>query len=297
MIRAAAIRLGLGLSLALLSACSPPGLLNTLDRAALSGGTRVGADVAFGTHGQRLDVWRSSNTPKANAPVIVFFYGGGWVKGTRQEYGWAARAYASRGFVVVLPDYRKVPSVHFPAFVEDAADAVKWTRDHAREFGGDPNRIAVVGHSAGAYAVAMIALDARWLRQAGAPADTIKAAVGLSGPYDFYPFTEMRGRDALGGWPRPWETQPISFARADAPPMLLITGTADKLVEPRNSETLAARLSALGATAELKEYPRQGHEDIAMALSVPFRSKAPVLDDSVAFLNRTLGFTPPPPKR
>lgn len=290
------------LALALLSACSPPGLLNTLDRAALSGGARVGRDVAFGAHGQRLDVWRSGRTPAANAPVIVFFYGGGWVAGTRQDYGWAARAYASRGFLVVLPDYRKVPAVRFPAFVEDAADAVKWTHDHATDFGGDPNRIAVVGHSAGAYAVAMLALDQRWLRQAGAPADTIKAAVGLSGPYDFYPFTERRGQDALGRWPRPLETQPITFARADAPPMLLVTGDADTLVQPRNSETLAARLRSLGASVEFKAYPRQGHEDIAMALSVPFRGKAPVLDDSVEFLQRSMGLdrtpglpaTPPP---
>ena len=290
------IIVGLVLS-AILSACSPPRLLNTLDRAALSGGQRIGADIAFGTQGQRLDVWRSGATPRANAPVIVFFYGGGWVKGTRQEYAWAARAYASRGFVVVVPDYRKVPAVRFPAFVEDAAEAVAWTRAHAGEFGGDPERIAVVGHSSGAYATAMLALDARWLRQAGAPADTIKAAVGLSGPYDFYPFTETRGRDALGAWPRPLETQPITFARADAPPMLLVTGSNDMLVLPRNAKVLAARLRELGATAEFKEYPGQGHADIAMALSVPFRGKAPVLDDSVAFILRTLDFTPPPRKR
>ena len=193
-----AVAVGLAMMLALLSACSPPRLLNTLDRAALSGGQRVGTDIAFGSQGQRLDVWRARST-KPGAPVVVFFYGGGWVKGTRQEYGWAARAYASRGFVVVVPDYRKVPTVRFPAFVEDAAEAVEWTRDHAAKFGGDPGRIAVVGHSAGAYAVAMLALDRRWMRQAGAPADTIKAAVGLSGPYDFYPFTEQRGHDALGG--------------------------------------------------------------------------------------------------
>ena len=269
----------------LLSACSPPGLLSAVDGFTPGpGGSRVASAVPFGAHGQLLDVWR--NGPKhAGAPVMIFYYGGGWVKGGREEYAFAARAFASRGFVVVLPDYRKVPQVRFPAFVEDAADAVKWTHDHIADYGGDPNRIAISGHSAGGYAVAMLALDRRWLRQAGVSDGTVKAAVGLSGPYDFLPFTG-RAIEALGQWPRPIETQPIHFARADAPPMMLVTGDADTTVRPRNARNLAVRLKALGATVVEKDYAGQGHEDIAMALSLPFRRKATVLDDVVAFLRQ-----------
>jgi acetyl esterase/lipase len=218
--------------------------------------------------------------------VLIFFHGGGWVKGSRQEYGWAARAYASKGFVVVVPDYRKVPQVRFPAFVEDAADAVRWTKDNIAKYGGDPDRIAVAGHSAGGFAVAMLTLDRQWLAKAGAP-DAIKAAVGLSGPYDFYPFTG-RAVAAMGEWPRPQETQPLTFARTDAPPMMLVTGTTDTTVRPKNARNLAAKLKALGATVELKEYAAQGHEDIAMALSLPFRGKSPVLEDTAQFLNAHL---------
>ncbi len=266
----------------------PPMQLDIIDRLTPGdGANQVAADVGFGSHDQKLDVWRAGDAKPGGAPVIVFFYGGGWANGDRQSYGWAARGLASKGFVVVVPDYRKVPQVAFPGFVQDGAEAIRWTRDNIAKFGGDPNRIAVSGHSAGGHIAAMLALDPQWLAQVGAPG-AIKAAVGLSGPYDFLPFTG-RAIAALGQWPRPAETQPISFARKDAPPMLLITGTADDTVRPKNSRNLAARLKALGAVVEEKEVPGQGHEDIVMALSRPFRSKSAVLDDSAAFLSRVLG--------
>ena len=273
---------------ALLSTCSGPMLLDRLDGVTPgAGGSRAASNIPFGSHAQTLDVWRNGAAKPGGAPVLVFFYGGGWVQGTAREYGWVARAYASKGFVVVMPDYRKVPQVRFPAFVQDAADAVKWTQDNIAKYGGDPERIGVAGHSAGAHSVAMLALDPRWLAAVGAPG-AIKAAVGLSGPYDFFPFTG-RATAAMGGWPRPPETQPINYARKDAPPMMLVTGTDDTTVRPKNARNLFRRLSDTGALVVEKEYPGLGHEDIAMALSLPFRGKAPVLDDSSAFLMAHLG--------
>ena len=269
---------------------SPPGQLSILD-AAMGGGIgadRPGSAIPFGTHGQTLDVWRPSNAPKAGNPVLIFWYGGGWVAGDRRAYAFAARAFAKAGFVVVMPDYRKVPHIHFPAMLQDGAEAVKWTRDHIAEFGGDPHRIGVAGHSAGAYTVAMLALDQRWLRAEGVDPHIIRAAVGLSGPYNFYPFTSKRAIDALGNAADPMMTQPIHFARADAPPMLLVTSTLDTEVKPHNAYDLAAKLKGLGATVTLIDYPGLTHEHVAMALSKPFRGKAPVLGDSVAFLKAQL---------
>jgi acetyl esterase/lipase len=261
----------------------PPMQLDMIDRLTPgAGGTLVAGDVDFGAHGQKLDVWRDGAAKPGGAPVIVFLHGGGWVKGDRPSYGWAARGLASKGFVVVVPDYRKVPQVRFPAFLEDGAEAVRWTRDNIARLGGDPARIAVMGHSAGAHTAIMLALDPQWLAKAGAPG-AVNAAVGLSGPYDFLPFTG-RGIAAMGQWPRPLETQPIHYARKDAPPMLLITGTEDTTVRPKNARNLAAAMKALGAPVELREYAEQGHEDIVMALSRPFRSKSTVLDDSAGFL-------------
>lgn len=260
---------------------SGPALLDTLDGFwPGENGTIIAKAMPFGKNGQTLNVWRTGDAKAA--PVVVFYYGGGWVKGSADEYGWAARAYASKGFVVVVPDYRKVPQVRFPAFVQDAADAVKWTQDNIAKYGGDPGRIAIAGHSAGAHSVAMLALDPRWLAAAGAPG-VVKAAVGLSGPYDFYPFTG-RAVAAMGQWPKPAETQPLTYARKDAPPMMLITGTADTTVRPKNARNLFKALTDAGAVVVEKEYPGLGHEDIAMALSLPFRGKATVLDDSSAFL-------------
>lgn len=271
----------------------PPKLLSIIDGLAGGGrGTRMTGDgIAFGSHGQRLDVWRPApgwRTASGRLPVVVFLYGGGWVKGSRDAYAFAARAYAARGFVVVVPDYRKVPGVRFPAFVQDGAQALRWVRDHVADYGGDPARVALVGHSAGAYAVAMLALDPRYLRAEGVDPAIVRAGVGLSGPYDFYPFTG-RAVEAMRGVADPQATQPIAFAHAGAPPMLLVTSTSDTVVKPRNARNLALALRRAGSMAEYRNYVGLTHEEVVMALSKPFRGKGSVLEDSVAFLSRHLG--------
>lgn len=282
--------LGLGVAA---SVTSPPMLLSILD-GAMGGGLGVekaGDAIAFGSHGQRLDIWRPTQRGRHPLPVLIFWYGGGWVKGTREAYAFAARAYAKQGFLVVVPDYRKVPAVRFPAFLEDGAQAVRWTRDHVGGFGGDPDRIAIAGHSAGAYTVAMLTLDPRWLRAQGVDPSIIKAAVGLCGPYDFYPFTDRRAIDAMQGVPYPKLTQPIHFARADAAPMLLVSAGDDVEVRAHNANNLTSRLRALHGRVTHIDYPGLSHENVAMALSVPFRGKEPVLADSVHFLRTALART------
>ena len=269
---------------------SPPGLLSFLD--GLEGGgvgtDRVARAVPFGDHGQALDVWRPAGARAKPLPVVIFWYGGGWVNGSRGAYAFAARAYAKQGFVVVVPDYRKVPQVRFPAFLQDGAQAVKWTRDHVASYGGDPARIALAGHSAGAYTVAMLTLDPRWLRAEGVDPGIVKAAVGLCGPYDFYPFTVKRSIDAMQGVADPQMTQPLHFARGDAAPMLLISAGDDVQVHAHNAVNLTARIAQLGGRVTHIDYPGISHENVVMALSVPFRGKAPVLRDSVAFLDRAM---------
>ena len=275
----------------MLAFTSPPRLLSLYDRArgGTAGAQQVAEGVAFGSHGQMLDIWAPEAAGGAARPVVIFWYGGGWAKGDRTSYAFAGRALARAGFLVVIPDYRKVPQVHFPAFLDDGAEAVAWVEDNIAQFGGDPRRLAFMGHSAGAYEAIMLALDSKRLVAAGADPANVKAAVGLSGPYDFYPFTSDRAINAMSQWPRPEETQPITFARADAPPLLLVTSDGDETVRPKNANNLGAKLRALGAPVEVKNYGPLDHEEIVMALSVPFRSKGPVLADSVAFLRKHLG--------
>ena len=277
-----------GAGLALLG-CSPAGLLNGVSRIAGDGGVRTAArGAAFGADPrQKLDVYVPDTVPAGTRlPMVIFFYGGGWVDGSRADYAFAGRAFAAQGFVAVVADYRLVPQVRFPSFIEDGALAVKWVHDNAVRFGGDPARISLAGHSAGAYIAAMLSLDRHYLTDVGVDPAIVRAAALLSGPYDFFPFTEPLGRNALGQWPRPAETQPITFARADAPPMLLMHGTADTVARPYNSQQLAAKLTALGAPVELRLYPGKSHIDTIKSLSPAFRGSTPALADSIAFLRR-----------
>lgn len=276
----------------LLAFTSPPRLLSHYDRV-MGGGANaklVAEGVPFGTHGQTLDIWAPDMLLTRGPPtVVIFWYGGGWAKGDRESYAFAGRALASQGFLVVIPDYRKVPQVLFPAFLDDGAEAVAWTQNNIAQYGGDPKLMAFMGHSAGAYQAIMLALDSKRLVAAGVDPANVTAAVGLSGPYDFYPFDKPRSIAAFSQWSRPEETQPITFARKDAPPLLLVTSEGDETVRPKNANNLAARLQAMGAPVEVKNYGPLDHEEIVMALSKPFRSKGPVLADSVAFLREHRG--------
>lgn len=271
---------------------SPPKALDVLNDVfpGDDGVVRLATGVPFrdGPRG-KLDIWARPSVDGRRRPVLVFFYGGGWAKGRRQDYGFVAKAYAARGFVVVIPDYRLVPEVRFPTFLEDAATAVRWTHDNIARHGGDPDRIVVAGHSAGAYLAVMLALDRRYLAAAGVDPGVVRAAAGLAGPYDFYPFDKKRSIDAMSRAPDPRATQPVTFARADAPPLWLAAGTADTTVRPRNAIRLAARQRKLGSTTTvLRLYPGSSHNDLIMALSKPFRDKAPVLAESTAFFEASL---------
>lgn len=268
----------------------PPRVLSWIDWA--QGGGRgaelVGDAVPFGAQGQTLDVWRPADATTTKRPVVIFYYGGGWAHGNRRAYAFVARAYAKAGFVVVVPDYRKVPAVRFPAFLQDSADAVKWTRDHVADYGGDAGRIATAGHSAGAYAAIMLTMDPRWLRAIGVDPRIIRAGVGLCGPYDFFPFDKPRSIAAFAGVEDGPSTQPIHYARAGLPPLMLVTASRDTQVRPYNAVNLAKALRKAGSPVEFRNHEGLTHEEVVMALSVPFRDKAPVLSESVAFLNRAM---------
>ena len=265
---------------ALAAACSP---LRTFDALVpKDGGVRVVVrDAAFGPGPrQRVDVYAPRIGGGAARPVIVFLYGGSWNSGTKAGYGFVGRALAARGFVVAIPDYRLVPEVRYPAFLQDNAAAVRWVRANVGRVGGDPDRLVIAGHSAGAYDAAMLATDPRWL---GADRRAVRGWIGLAGPYDFLPFDQPVTRAAFGHVADPAETQPVTHAGAGDPPALLATGERDTLVAPRNSDALAARLAAAGVRVERRRYPALGHVGVLTAIARPLRGRAPVLADMAAF--------------
>jgi acetyl esterase/lipase len=272
-----------------LSACSPLSLFATLTPKDAARTRERG--VAYSALArQALDVY-APERETAPAPVAVFFYGGSWDSGRRQDYGWVGRALAAQGFLTLVPDYRLYPAVRYPGFVEDGALAVRWAVDHARALGGDPGRIVLIGHSAGAYNAAMLALDDLWLKAAGVDPKVVRAFAGLSGPYDFLPLDGPVTQRTFGDFADLPATQPAAYARPDSPAAFLATGDGDTTVRPRNTRILAAALRSKGVAVEERHYAGLKHADTVLALSRPFRGKAPVLAEMTAFLKARTGQT------
>jgi acetyl esterase/lipase len=260
-------------------------LLDRIDRAFTAGDAELAiGPVAYGEHPQqRLLAYRPAGSDASGSlPVLVFFHGGGWHSGRPEDYAFVARNFAPEGFVVVTAGYRLNEAGRYPAMLEDGAAAVRWVRDNAPDLGGDASRIYLMGHSAGAYNAIMLALDPQWLANEGLSPDAIEGAIGLAGPYDFYPFDKDSSRNAFGHVATPEITQPIAFARADAPALLLATGDEDTIVRPRNSFALARALTRAGRPSEPVVFEGMDHKEIVMALARPFdrdaRVKRAVLD-------------------
>lgn len=265
-------------------------IVNTL---AIGRGVEVARDIRF-ADGRRglLDVYAPKGAQ--DAPLAVFFYGGSWEEGKKSDYKFAAMALAKRGTVVVVPDYRLYPDVRFPDFLADGARAVRWARRNGSEFGADPRLFFLIGHSAGAYIAAMLALDRRLLDTEDR--DAIAGVVGLAGPYDFLPLqspTLKRIFAPAGGDLS--TSQPINYARADAAPMLLLSGLADKTVSPGNSRRLATRIRGLGGDAETRFYKGINHTTVLGAFSPLLRALAPSLGDTLAFIRARSALIRPKP--
>lgn len=274
---------GIGLAMPMLG-CTPARLLNAL---VTEQGYKVERGIAYGAAPrQKLDIYRPEATPSKNAPVAVFFYGGRWQYGSRADYLFVGQALASRGIMTIIPDYRLHPEVRFPDFVEDGAKALAWVKRNIADHGGKPERIHLIGHSAGAHIAAMLALDGSFLAAETMRLQDLGAMVGLAGPYDFLPIKDPIVKEifAVDDLSR---TQPISHVREVRPPFLLLAGGDDDVVLPGNSERLGAAIQESGGTATVTIYPRLGHVGLILALAAPFRWLAPVLDDSVRFIQST----------
>lgn len=275
----------LALAPLVLAGCASP--LGLLDAVTPGWGYAERLERAYGDHPrQAVDVYRprASYEPGAKLPVVVFFYGGRWQAFEKREFRFVGEALASRGYLAVLPDYRPYPEVTFPAFVEDGAQAVRWARDHAAELGGDPERLVLMGHSAGAHEAMMLALDGTFLQAAGVPRRAVRGVVGMSGPYDFLPFRDDDIKALMGpeaGWPA---TQPIRFVDAHDPPIFLQYGLKDDVVWPHNARNLVAAAEQAGVEAKLVEYANLDHYGVIAAVAAPLRFLGPVLDDAVAFI-------------
>lgn len=272
-----------------------PAVLDAVDRlAGCNRGTIELARASLGSSASSKVIvfGPESGAAAARRPVLLFAHGGSWNKGSPDDYGFVARAFVPEGFIVMLSGYRLHPEAVYPAMLEDTAAAIAWARENIAQYGGDPERIVLAGHSAGAYNVAMTALDRRWLDAAGASDARIAGVIGLAGPYDFYPFDSASTRASFSHAEHPEATQPVNHVSADAPPHLLIHGEEDTLVRPRNTRELARRLNAAGARAETLILPEMAHNDPLLALASPWRRDRTVLGRMLEFAREATASVP-----
>jgi len=275
--------LAVSIAAILVAACSPTAVLNAL---AESDASRTVTDIAYGSDPrQRLDIYVPAK-PNASFPVVLFFFGGSWNSGSRSDYRFVGEALASRGILVVIADYRLYPQVRYPDFLDDSARAAAWTLVNAKEHGGDPARIYIMGHSAGAYNAAMLALDPRWMTKAGSSPRAFAGFIGLAGPYDFLPIENPDVKPVFFAPNSPPDSQPILYVGPASPRSFLAAPESDSLVDPeRSTHQLADKLTAAGVSVTYKRYSRVSHTTLIGAMGRPLRWLAPVLDDVDAFVH------------
>ena len=276
---------------ALLTACSAVDVLNAT---VPSDTYRSSADLAYGSHPrQKVDVYLPSQSLAAKAltaggaPMVVFFYGGSWSSGDRADYRFVGEALASQGIAVVVADYRLSPEVRYPVFLQDSAQAMRWAFENAQKYGANPNRIFVMGHSAGAYNAAMLALDKRWLAGAGLSPARLAGWIGLAGPYDFLPIGDRKTQVAFE-WPgTPPDSQALFHASSASPPALLLAPEIDSLVNTQRSTVgMTQRLKSSGVQVESELFDTVSHVSIVATMASVLRSRAPVLERVTGFVKR-----------
>jgi acetyl esterase/lipase len=235
---------------------------------------------------QKFDLYHAAPGIDRKA-IVIFYYGGGWRRGARETFRFVGAALASQGFTAIIPDYGLFPQVVFPAFMDDAALAYSYVQNHLNA--GKKDRIVLMGHSAGAYIAALLALDPSYLAEAAPGAPPPAAVVGLAGPYAFDPTSWPRTAPIFAAAAEnPDSARPVAFASAKAPPMFFSRGDKDDVVGAFNADDLAGALRDNGVVVENKIYPGLGHVGLVLTLSRPFRWRAPLLEDAIAFIERAL---------
>ncbi len=241
-------------------------------------------DRAYGPDpAQKLDIYVPSNARETPLDVIVFFYGGRWTYGAKEDYRFVGMTFAEKSFLVVIPDYRKYPQVRFPEFVEDAAKALNWVHEHIAESHGNPARIHVMGHSAGAHIGALLAADPHYLADQGNDRSlVIHDFAGLAGPYAFTP--DEPDLEEMFGPPENYPNMQVTtFIDGTQPPMLLLHGDRDRAVKYANVEKLQQRIKERGGCVRSDLYPGANHKDLIGALSWLNPRHLPVADDITKF--------------
>lgn len=259
--------------LATLVGCTTANTVGTLNFISTTSGLNVTRDLHYGPDVRNvLDVYTPPRP--VNAPVLLFIHGGSWQNGDKSEYKFVGESFARAGYVVAVMSYRLAPLHPYPAYIQDAAQALRWLRDHAAGYGGNPDQLYVMGHSAGAFNAVEVVDNARWLREAGVPIGAVRAVVGVAGPYD-YDYRPLPSAAAFPVGSDPADVMPSRHVRADAPPHLLLVAGNDQVVAPANALKMEAALRAAGVPVVREVLPGLNHYTIvgSLARSLTFLGK------------------------
>ena len=271
----------------MLSSCAQSGVALLNSTAKTNDYIKI-TDRVYGTQARNtLDVYHPKGITATKKPVIVFFYGGCWGECNplqKKDYLFVAQSLASRGYITVIPDYREYPEVNFSTLMSDASNAMHWVSQQISEYGGDPTRVFVAGHSSGAHIAAMLAMNPNYLN--ASIRKNIRGFIGLAGPYDFLPLDEAYQHKLFAPQEQYAASQPINFVSSQSPPLLLLHGERDTTVKPNNSRSLARKAQSLGDNHRLVLYPKLDHVGILLALSRPLQARSSVLKDMLGFLKQ-----------
>lgn len=275
------------LSMSFLSACSPLGIINAVSK--VHPADEIHA-VDFGPHPRhRFDVYVPTTGVTADTPSVVFFYGGSWNSGDRRDYRFVGRRLAAAGYLTAVVDYRLYPEVQYPEFLHDSAAGVvafqQWAKRHYPQAA---DKVTLIGHSAGAYNAAMLALDDTWLaREGSSPESLLNGWVGIAGPYDLYPITVEDVKPVFFHPEYPEDSNPIDFVSESSVPALLLKPEEDDLVDPiRNSVGLRDALSQANSPVTLETIAGTSHVTIIGSVSPLLFFKGSTMKPIEAFVRR-----------
>lgn len=258
----------------MIAGCSAAGVLNGITP---SGSFDRDKDIAYGDlDRQTMDIYRAVE-PKADAPVIVFVYGGGWTDGSKGMYKFVAEAFTQEGFDVVIPDYRLYPDSVYPDMITDTGAAVQAI---AARFPDRP--LVLVGHSAGGYNVTMTAMapDLSGLDAC----ERVAGIVSLAAPTGAFPMTD---EPYLSIFPDHFKSDDAPMGRTmDAmPPIMLVNGKDDTTVGYKNATVLGEALDKQGLRNQVVIYDDMNHIDPVRVLSRFFDGGSPLKSDIFDFID------------
>ena len=262
-----------------------------------NGGVGVSKDILYGDKPlQDLDIYypkplaqamKAESAIDKSYPMVVFVHGGSWESGSKEEYAFVGQSLAQAGYVTAVINYRKAPENVYPDYVKDAAQAIAWSHNNAESFHADPNRLAVIGHSAGAFNAVAAVANEDFLAPYGMKPKDLGAVIGIAGPYS-YDFRQYDSATAFGANATPDEVMPDRQIKGEQPPYLLLTAEKDKVVHITNAIKMTEALKAAGVNVETGEIKGASHATSIGAMAPPLRWVNDVRAQVLTYLDKTL---------